>query len=211
MSIACCAAQLPIPARYDGYSVGNPSAPVVIEMHGDILCPDARAGWQVLRKLVKEKYHDHVKFTFHSFPLPYHRNSYVISQMLTICGSGAISKCCPIQFLDLLFKDDVLESFWNKPTESLSHLQVVAKASSFLASELEIKEDEMKNAVARGVGDAETRISFKFGCIRGVGASPWFFINGMPSYGASEWTEKQWSEQIDALIKGQDGTLKITA
>jgi hypothetical protein len=71
--IGCCAcwgcrAQIPIPARMDGfvYSWGET---VVVEAFLDPVCPDSRDAWPALKKVV-EHYSSRVSVVVHLFPLP---------------------------------------------------------------------------------------------------------------------------------------------
>lgn len=36
---ALASAQVPIPSRYDGFARGDPAAPLLWEIFGDLLCP----------------------------------------------------------------------------------------------------------------------------------------------------------------------------
>jgi hypothetical protein len=73
--IGCCAcrAQIPIPARTDGFVYGGkPPAwgeTVVVEAFLDPVCPDSRDAWPALKKVV-EHYSSRVSIVVHLFPLP---------------------------------------------------------------------------------------------------------------------------------------------
>lgn len=77
--VGCCAcwgcrAQIPIPARMDGFVYGGkPPAwgeTVVVEAFLDPVCPDSRDAWPTLKKVV-EHYSSRVSVVAHLFPLPW--------------------------------------------------------------------------------------------------------------------------------------------
>ncbi|XP_066346909.1 uncharacterized protein [Miscanthus floridulus] len=69
-----CRAQIPIPARIDGFVYGGKpplwGETVVVEAFLDPVCPDSRDAWPALKKVV-EHYSSRVSVVVHLFPLPY--------------------------------------------------------------------------------------------------------------------------------------------
>ncbi|CAF4763535.1 unnamed protein product, partial [Rotaria sp. Silwood2] len=80
-------AQVPIPSRPDGYGVGGPAdAHVVVEMFFDPLCPGCKASWPTVLQLI-QAYGTRIHVRIHTFPLPYHTNSFVASQGLHVIAN----------------------------------------------------------------------------------------------------------------------------
>eukprot|EP00003_Mantamonas_plastica_P009843 TRINITY_DN1921_c0_g1_i1.p1 TRINITY_DN1921_c0_g1~~TRINITY_DN1921_c0_g1_i1.p1 ORF type:complete len:122 (-),score=29.49 TRINITY_DN1921_c0_g1_i1:630-995(-) len=64
----------PLQKRYDGYKIGSPTAPVMMEMFADFGCVDCGSAWPTIQKVI-ETYcpSNKVHFIYHTFPLPYHQ------------------------------------------------------------------------------------------------------------------------------------------
>lgn len=93
--------QVPIPSRYDGFVIGEPSAPVVLEVYFDLVCSgelykanllgklvyftyffaDCQEVWPIMKDVMKYYGPQKIKFIMHSFPLPYHRNAFLTHQV----------------------------------------------------------------------------------------------------------------------------------
>lgn len=67
---AVASAQYPIPPRYDGYAKGDPSAPIFLEGFLDLMCPDSKASWPTVKKVISYYGPSKLRFDFHVFPLP---------------------------------------------------------------------------------------------------------------------------------------------
>lgn len=68
-----CFAQMPIPARTDGFAYGKATAwgeAVVVEAYFDPVCPDSRDAWPPLQKAVQHYGAQRVSVVVHLFPLP---------------------------------------------------------------------------------------------------------------------------------------------
>lgn len=72
---------VPIPSRYDGFQLGDDSAPLLVEAYYDMMCPDSRASWPVVQKVLNHYGNSTVKFIMHVFPLPYHHNSFLAGRV----------------------------------------------------------------------------------------------------------------------------------
>lgn len=67
-------AQIPIPARYDGFVYGKDGGPdwIQVEAFFDPLCPDSSASWPPLKQAIRFYAHHHynVSLIVHTFSLP---------------------------------------------------------------------------------------------------------------------------------------------
>ncbi|KAK8957886.1 hypothetical protein KSP39_PZI000921 [Platanthera zijinensis] len=94
------------------------------------------------------------------------------------------------------------ESYYNAPTYKNSRAHITAKFSKI--AEEAVGKGSYANILS-GFSDSKTdmaaRISFKYGCSRGVMGTPFFFVNGipLPDYG-SALDYSKWKSIIDPLF-----------
>lgn len=201
----CCGAQTPIPAKYDGFMYGKATDQVwgdsvMVEAFLDPMCPDSRDSWPPLKQAV-QYYSSRVSLIVHPFPLPYHSNSYVACRALHIANKLNTSATYPL--LELFFKYQ--ENYYNVPTYTMSRADIVDKLSKLAVVAVG---KNLQSAFLAGFNDSQTdsaaRISFKYGCSRGVSGTPFFFVNGipLPDYGTAL-NLKKWRSIIDPLFAKQ--------
>lgn len=195
-------AQLPIPPKIDGFVYKE--APVwgqsvVVEAFFDPMCPDSRDSWPSLKKALKH-YSSRLSLVVHSFPLPYHSNAFIASRALHIANTLNTSSTYPL--LELFFKHQ--EKYYNAPTYHIPRASIIHSVSKLAVQVIG------KNSLAAfqsgfndSQTDAATRISFKYGCSRGVTGTPFFFVNGMPLDSSIEPDFRGWRRIIDPLLVKQ--------
>ncbi|MQL83689.1 hypothetical protein Taro_016173, partial [Colocasia esculenta] len=206
LALSCCcfhlgAAQVPIPAKYDGfvYQVGAPpgEGSVVVEAFFDPLCPDSRDAWPPLRRVIHE-YSPRVFLVVHPFPLPYHDNSFFSCRALHIANK--LNKSTTYPLLEIFFKYQ--EKLYNSPTHKMSRESVIQHVVDLA---VEAVGNSSRSALENGFEDRRSdmaaRISFKYGCSRGVVGTPFFFVNGFPLPDAGDALDYgQWRGIIDPLL-----------
>ncbi|CAL9094948.1 DSBA-like thioredoxin domain containing protein [Musa troglodytarum] len=203
----CCnvhvEAQVPIPAKIDGFVYrGAPvwGHSVVVEAFFDPLCPDSRDSWPPLKQALHH-YSDRLSVVVHPFALPYHSNAFIACRALHIANKLNASSTYPL--LELFFKFQ--EKYYNQPTYNLSRASIIKDMARLAVAAIG------KNSLSTFLSgfndtrtDSATRISFKYGCSRGVTGTPFFFVNGMPlSQSGSELDYKEWRSIIDPLLEKQ--------
>ncbi|XP_072966245.1 uncharacterized protein [Typha angustifolia] len=190
-----------IPAKYDGFVYKEAESlkdSILIEAFFDPLCPDSRDSWPPLKKLV-EQFSPRVSLIVHPFPLPYHNNAFLSCRALHIANMLNASSTYPL--LELFFKYQ--EKFYNAPTinmsrsaitEKMTKLAVMAVGNSLLT--------EFQSGFQDSKTDLAARVSFKYGCSRGVGGAPFFFVNGflLPG-GGSPLDYSTWTDIIKPLLE----------
>lgn len=160
------AAQVPIPSRPDGYGVGGPAdAHAVVEMFLDPLCPGCKAAWPTVLQLI-QAYGTRIHVRIHTFPLPYHTNSFVASQGMHVVANATTRN------LDSIFKytTKVFESqemWYNDATKSMTMPQVVDSLASFVDKAGIVPKDRFTAGMNSDDINGETRISWKYACSRG--------------------------------------------
>lgn len=196
-------AQRPIPSKYDGFAYGGgPAASltesIVIEAFLDPLCPDSRDAWPTLKEVIKD-YSPLISLVAHPFPLPYHDNSYISCRALHIANRLNASATYPL--LELFFENQ--GTFSNARTRDKSRASIINDMANLVATAVGAS---LLPAVKSGFDDPNTdsaeRISFKYGCSRGVFGTPYFFVNGfaLPDAG-SALGYQTWKDIIDPLVE----------
>ena len=160
-------AQVPIPSRPDGYGVGGPAdAHVVVEMFLDPLCPDCKAAWPTALQVI-QAYGTKIHFRIHTFPLPYHTNSFVASQGLHVVANATNRNLDAIfQYATKIFENQ--ERWYNDATKTMTMPQVVDSLATFVdQTGLVTKDKFLAGMMSDDIND-ETRISWKYACSRGT-------------------------------------------
>ncbi|XP_004253137.2 uncharacterized protein [Solanum lycopersicum] len=194
-------AQVTLPSRQDGFWYKNRIADtetILIEAFFDPLCPDSRDSWPPL-KLAIEHYGSRVSLVVHPFPLPYHDNAFISSRALHI--SNQLNSSATYRLLESFF--DHQGKFYGNATINLSRSFVVDKIARFTAKSIGNSHyAAVKSAFTDPKTDHATRISFKYGCIKGVYGTPFFFVNGFPlADDGSTLDYNKWRKIIHPLLK----------
>ncbi|CAH9120532.1 unnamed protein product [Cuscuta epithymum] len=193
--------QIQIPSRLDGFWYEERAAginSVAIEAFLDPVCPDSRDSWGPLKRTLRQ-YGSRLSLLVHPFSLPYHDNSFVCSRALHVVNQLNRSATYPL--LESFFKHQ--EQFYGKSTLNSSKASVVDHVIKFAAKTVG---DSLYRQLKYGFNDTKTdqatRISFKYGCVKGVYGTPFFFVNGIPlSDGGSPLEYKKWKDIIDPLLR----------
>nr|GLL48428.1 uncharacterized protein LOC109170243 [Ipomoea trifida] len=192
--------QVPIPTRQDGFWYEERVAgvdSVLIEAFFDPVCPDSRDSWPPLKQALSN-YGSRVSLVVHPFALPYHDNAFVCSRALHVVNG--LNSSATFQLLESFFHYQ--EGFYGTATFNLSRASVVDKVAKFAAKTVGGSSyTQLKYGLADTKTDHATRISFKYGCVKGVYGTPFFFVNGFPlPDGGSALDYKKWKSIIDPLL-----------
>ncbi|KAL9238132.1 hypothetical protein vseg_012602 [Gypsophila vaccaria] len=190
-----------IAARFDGFVYGathefNPNN-ILIEAFFDPVCPDSRDAWPPLKQALLH-YGSRLSLTLHPFPLPYHDNAFVTSRALHIVNGLNSSATYPLW--ESFFANQA--RFYNSETANISRPEVVNRIVDLV---VKVAGHTQYSAIKSGFKDRKTdlktRISFKYGCSRGVFGTPFFYVNGflLPD-GGSPIDYNGWRKIIDPLI-----------
>jgi len=192
-------AQIPIPSRPDGYGVGGPAdAHVVVEMFLDLLCPDCKASWPTVLQLI-QAYGNRIHFRIHTFPLPYHTNAFVVAQGLHVVANLTMRNVETIfQYSTQVFQNQAM--WYNDATKTMTMPQVVESLASFVGKAGLVDKDKFLAGLMSADINGETRISWKYGCSRGVVATPTFLINGVATSADDSWSLDDWKSVIDPIL-----------
>ncbi|CAO2833765.1 unnamed protein product [Amaranthus hypochondriacus] len=194
-----------VPAKFDGFVYGNPKKfnpeNILIEAFFDPVCPDSRDAWPPL-KHVLQHYGNNVSLIVHPFPLPYHDNAYATSRALHIVDELNSSETYPLW--ESFFKYQ--EQFYNKETSNLTRVETVDLIAKFVAKSVDTHYSAVKSGFDDRNTDLKTRVSFKYGCSRGVYGTPAFIVNGfLLSDVGSPVDYNGWKKIIDPLLHSKSG------
>ena len=164
--VALASAQVPIPSRPDGYGVGGPAdAHVVVEMFLDPLCPGCKAAWPTVLQVI-QAYDTRIHVRIHTFPLPYHTNSFVVSQGLHVVANATNRNLDTIfQYATKVFDNQQIWS--NDGTKAMTMPQIVDSLASFVDRLGLVPKATFVAGMASDEINDETRISWKYACSRG--------------------------------------------
>ncbi|CAN4105231.1 unnamed protein product [Withania somnifera] len=203
--------QISLPSKQDGFwydNINDKTESVLIEAFLDPLCPDSRDSWPPLKRALHH-YGSRVSLVVHPFPLPYHDNAFITSRALHIVNN--LDTSATFRLLEAFF--DQQDMFYGQATFNLSRASVVDEVAKFTFNAIG---NSNYAAVKAGFTDPRTdqatRISFKYGCVKGVYGAPFFFVNGFPLPDAgSPLDYKTWRNILDPLCSsgGQLRTEKL--
>lgn len=191
-------AQVPIPKSPDGFIFDESSnGIVVLEGFFDLMCPDCKAAWPVVKQVV-EHYGPHkLQFRFHVFPLPYHHNSYYANQGAhVVAAKGNASDA--YKWMEAVFA--VQEEFGNSVTANVTPSQVISKFGSLAEKSVGVPAADFIASIGGTVSDSATRVSWKYGCSRYVSGTPTFMLNGVQVAADPSWTLAQWMQLLDPFV-----------
>lgn len=191
-------AQFAIPARYDGFALSGPKSthPVVIEAFFDLLCPSCRDAWPVLRAVSHSYPKTAVQIIVHPFPAPFHHNAYFAARGMHIAASLNASLAYP--WMEAVYKNQ--DVFGGDVTANEAPRLVIARLAA-LAPQLGLDEGAFLDGFSDLQTDSLTRTSFKYGCSRGVVATPTFLVNGVAVQGADDtWMLRDWEALLDPFL-----------
>jgi hypothetical protein len=158
--------QVPIPSRPDGYGVGGPAdAHVVVEMFLDPICKGCKAAWSTVLQLI-QAYTTRIHVRIHTFPLPYHTNSFVASQGLHVIANATNRNIDAIfEYTTKVFEN---QQMWcNDATKSMTMPQVIDSLASYVDQTGILSKSRFLQGMDSDDINDETRISWKYACSRG--------------------------------------------
>lgn len=193
--------QVPIPTRPDGYALQHnpqPGAPVVLEAFYDLLCPDSKASWPVVKQVIDTYHSSQVLFLMHTFPLPYHTWSFIANEGAHVIHALTGGNLTAVRaYTDLMFS--IQESYYNAATLKLSTADIYAKLAADVKA-VYADGDFLTELIGNGDLNEETRVSWKYGCSRTISGTPMFLVNGVSVMADASWALSDWQSVIDPIL-----------
>ncbi|XP_073147827.1 uncharacterized protein [Henckelia pumila] len=186
--------------KQEGFWFGDQPASsesILIEAFFDPVCPDTRDSWSPL-KTALDHYGSAVALVVYTFPLPYHDNAFVSSRLLHVVNK--LNASATFNVLEKIFEHQ--KSLYGAATFNASRSIVVDKMVKFATDALGTSYlSSIRSGFTDPKTDHATRVSFEYGCIRGVYGTPFFFVNGLPLTDVgSELSYEEWRRVIDPLV-----------
>ena len=189
---------IPIPKRPSGYRLGQPNAPIQIEMFFDLECPFSKKGWHTILEVASAYSPEEVYIILQPMTLGNHRQSWDATKA-AIAVAGENTDIF-IDFVNYLFdhqQEYANEAFKDKTQTDWHHLLADYAVHAIRWSDrgkflqLLNNEDVYKQA----------RIPARFAAIRGVWSTPTFFINGAEASDLSSQSSlADWQKIINSLL-----------
>lgn len=205
--LICCLpfafAQIPIPKRPLGfvYNFGSANAPIDFDVYLGPLCPDSATIFPIIMKVADHYGQNTLRLRIHLFPLPYHRNSFIVA-MGTHAVDQLTKSSMTYKWTQMIYND-----LQNMSDVSLPQNQVIMRMAS-LARSMGISETAFTNLVTNVNTNEDCRIEWKYACSRGVTGTPTFMLNDVSVAADASWSVDDWSKVIDPLLKAQYGDVK---
>ncbi|XP_052072274.1 uncharacterized protein LOC127710458 isoform X2 [Mytilus californianus] len=188
----------PVPPRPLGFIYEPQSssvAPVEFDVYMGPLCPDSKAALPTLVKLADHYGPEKLRFRMHLFPLPYHRNAFLVAM-----GTHSVDKMTNGN-MTFIWSQNVyshLDIFYDK---TLTEDQVISKMVE-LAKSMGLPEVKFKQLATNSRINHECRVEWKHGCSRGVTSTPTFMINDIivAEDDQANRSEADWIRIIDPIL-----------
>jgi hypothetical protein len=198
MALNCAFAQGPIPSGGpDGFIQGSYGVPIVIDAFYDFLCPDS-AEMNTNFAEVQEFYGDQMQFVMHTFPLPYHRNAFLVAQGANVVKniSGTTNV---FNYMNQMFK--VQNQFSTSATANFTMNKVINMIGNAAvdAGVIDSKKQMVDGLAYGNQFDSDTRTSWKYGCSRSVIGTPTMLVNGVYVAAQATWGLTEWQAVLGGL------------
>lgn len=196
--------QIPIPKRQVGFvfNGGHADAPVHLDAYMGPLCPYSRQAFPTITQLAAEYGPDKLKLTIHLFPLPYHRNSFLVAMgqhVVDQVTNGNMSYAWMANvYSNLVY-------FVNSVTADMSENEV-KQVLSLVAGHVGVSKSVFMTMMDNQDINMKARIGWKYTCSRGVSGTPTFMVNDVLVNAYSSWTVTDWKTLIDPLLADHSST-----
>lgn len=194
----------PIPSVPDGLSQGGNSSTLKLKFEAffDLMCPDSKGSYAILKPLLpKILANDQFQFTIHFFPLVFHREAYTMSEAVHYIKKTYGNEKA-LEFIDLIFTNQ--ESFGTPETYNKTRFEVEDEVAQLVLKNLNLNttKDVYLTGVRESANDEASRVSWKFGCSKGVTGTPIFFANGVKVDGAEAFDAKGFTDFFNQYLGG---------
>jgi hypothetical protein len=139
---------------------------------------------------------DTLYYVQHVFPLPYHLTAaWVAAEGVQIVNS--FNKDV-FTWMDAVMENQA--SFGYADTVNKTRTEIITQFGQLAQKTVGITAAEFSAAYANPGLNVAARISWKYGCSRGVSGTPFFFVNGVLAPADGDWNLQQWQALLDPLI-----------
>lgn len=201
-------AQIPIPHRPLGfvYGSGSSDAPIQFDVYMGPLCQDSKTALPTLIEVAEFYGPSTLRLRIQLFPLPFHRNSYIVAQGIHVVD-GLSKQKETFNFIRFIY-----DNLYTFSDDTLRQQEVISLMGG-IVYKFNITKDSFEQMIMNLSVDQICRTEFKHGCTRGVAETPTFMINDVKVNSAlPSWTVSDWKEIIDQLLdkRSKDKELLFT-
>ena len=195
--------QLPVPPVQRGYVLkGSRASAVTVEVFYDLLCPDSKSNWPVMRALLELKSFTDAELgiVMNVFPLPYHHHAaYVATGFRAFWDLGSAAdrmKCISAVF-------EQQDEFKTKAAE-LGEAELGAKIGHFFTGECSCDVSKaFTNATVHELYRERVVMDWKYAAARTVSGTPYFTVNGVMDNAVGDFVSAdQWENYVKRLLAG---------
>ena len=199
---------VPIPPRADGLLIGPADGQYQIDMFIDLICPDCKAAWPIINKVLNRTQEYGVNLRVHFFPLPYHNAAFLMARLAHIVAKNS-SNTATRAFVDYIF--DIQADYYNGAIANFTQAEVINNITAQVARDLNgYNQTELLDGFNDQNTDQDTRVSWKYACSRGVTGTPTFMFNGVQVNAAGGFKYNDWlqflSQQTGIQFEEQEDT-----
>ncbi|VDI71395.1 Hypothetical predicted protein [Mytilus galloprovincialis] len=185
-----------VPSRPLGFIYGAQSSNVALvefDVYMGPLCPDSKAAFQTVLKLADHYGPDKLRFRMHLFPLPYHRNSFLVTM-----GTHAVNKMTNGR-MTFIWTQNIYSHF--EIFKTLTKDQAILKMVE-LATSMGLSAAEFKQMLTNSRTRHECQVEREHGYSRGIKATPTFMINDVvvADDDQAKRSESDWIKIIDPIL-----------
>lgn len=189
---------IPIPQRPSGYRLGQPDAPIQVEMFFDLECPFSKKGWQTILEVASAYSSEQVYLILQPMTLGNHRQSWDGTKAAIAVAENDTEKF--IDFVSYLFDrqaEFANEAFQDQTQTDWHHLLA---DYAIAATEWSDRDKFLQLLNSKEIYN-HARIPARFAVIRGVWSTPTYFINGAEATDLSSQSSlEDWQKAIDSLF-----------
>ncbi|KAI9322894.1 thioredoxin-like protein [Dichotomocladium elegans] len=189
--------------QFAGHRLGLASAPHILEVYLDYVCPFSAKFYRKMREqvwpYVEANYPNKVQFIFRQQVQPWHASSTLVHEAALAVEKIDASKFYP--FSDALFANQ--SQFFDEAVENKTRRQLVDEVAT-MAAQVGVPADKVKELLENGTGEpknagnavsADLKLAIKLGRQTGIHVSPTALFNGLLENSISSgWELDQWKE-----------------
>ncbi|XP_061190720.1 uncharacterized protein LOC133198718 [Saccostrea echinata] len=192
--------QVPIPNRKLGYIYGDVKGLTRINVDAFMgpVCPESKMAFPTLLQLANHYGPNVLTLRMHMFPLPYHRNSFLVAMGAQIINQLSDSQQGVFNWTGNIYNK--IDSLSNNATKAMSETMVISMLSD-IAVELGVQKSTFIQKMADPMVDEDTRVEWKYTCTRGISGTPMFTVNDVIVQADASWSLEEWKKVIDPLLK----------
>jgi len=188
---------IPVPKRSSGFTLGDKTADVKIEIFFDIQCPHSKRAWPVLIALLEHYQEQSVSVTAQLITLSNHRQAWDMSLGLFAVAQGDAQRF--FDFASFLFERQ--EHFLNAPFQHKTHQQLRELVVDYAQQHSNCDPKSMMALLDNHDIYIAARTPIRYAATKSVWATPTFFINNGDDVPVSfDSSLEHWISEIDALL-----------